>query len=61
MQDEIAAKISAALQSELIGTETVHELEPTKIEAYDLFLVARQKIHTRNLEEMEEASRNNFV
>jgi TolB-like protein len=57
VQDEIAAKISAALQSELIGTESVHELEPTKIEAYDLFLVARQKIHTRNKEEMEEASR----
>ena len=57
VQDEISAKISAALQSELIGSESVHEVEPTAIAAYDLYLVARQKIHTRNLEEMEEASR----
>jgi TolB-like protein len=57
VQDEIAGKISTALQSELIGTATVHEATPTQIEAYDLYLVARQKIHTRDKAEMEDASR----
>ena len=57
VQDEIAAKISEALQSELIGTAPVHESSPTEIEAYDLYLIARQKIHTRDKPEMEDASR----
>ena len=57
VQDEIAGKISAALQSELIGTASVHEVTPTQIEAYDLYLIARQKIHTRDKTEMEDASR----
>jgi tetratricopeptide (TPR) repeat protein len=35
----------------------VHEVTPTQIEAYDLYLVARQKIYTRDKAEMEDASR----
>jgi TolB-like protein/Flp pilus assembly protein TadD len=57
VQDEIAGKISSALQSELIGTASVHEVTPTQIEAYDLYLIARQKIYTRDKTEMEDASR----
>jgi len=57
VQDEIAGKISTALQSELIGTASVHEVTPTQIEAYDLYLIARQKIYTRDKTEMEDASR----
>jgi TolB-like protein len=57
VQDEIADKISIALQSELIGTASVHEVTPTQIEAYDLYLIARQKIYTRDKTEMEDASR----
>ena len=56
VQDEIAGKISAALQSELIGTAAVLEVTPTEIEVYDLYLIARQKIHTRDKAEMEDAS-----
>ena len=56
VQDEIAASISEALRTELIGTKTQQTAE-TAIEAYDLYLVARQKIYTRDKEEMTEASR----
>lgn len=56
VQDEIAASISAALRTELIGTET-QEVAETSIEAYDLYLVARQKIYSRDKEEMTVASR----
>ena len=56
MQDEIAAAITGALRTELIGT-IVQETAETSIEAYDLYLVARQKIYTRDASEMKEASR----
>lgn len=56
VQDEIAAAIAGALRSELIGT-VVQETAETSLEAYDLYLVARQKLYTRDLDEMEEASR----
>jgi len=56
VQDEIAASISSALRTELIGTE-VQQVTATAIEAYDLYLVARQKIYTRDKEEMIEAAR----
>ncbi|MEE8428293.1 MAG: hypothetical protein V3S33_02165, partial [Gammaproteobacteria bacterium] len=55
VQDDIAAKISAALQSELIGTTSVPEATPTQIEAFDIYLLARQNIHTRNKNKMIEA------
>jgi TolB-like protein/tetratricopeptide (TPR) repeat protein len=56
VQDEIAASISGALRAELIGTEPLLVAE-TSIAAYDLYLVARQKIYTRDINEMKEASR----
>ena len=55
VQDDIAAKISAALQSELIGTTSVPEATPTQIEAFDIYLLARKNIHTRNKDKMIEA------
>ncbi len=55
VQDDIAAKISAALQSELIGTTSVPVATPTHIEAFDIYLLARQNIHTRDKDKMVEA------
>ena len=52
VQDDIAEKISSALQSELIGTVSVPEVTPTQIEAFDIYLLARQKIHTRDKDKM---------
>ncbi len=56
VQDEIAAAITGALRTELIGTIT-QETAETSIAAYDFYLIARQKIYTRNVNEMKEASR----
>ena len=56
VQDEIAAAISSALRTELVATPAP-ETTQTSIEAYDLYLVARQKIYSRDKEEMLEASR----
>jgi len=56
VQDEIAAAIVDALRTELIGS-VVQETAETSLEAYDLYLVARQKLYTRDLDEMKEASR----
>ncbi len=55
VQDDIAEKISTALQSELIGTVDVREATPTQIETFDLYLLARQNIHTRDKDKMTEA------
>ena len=55
VQDDIAGKISTALLSELIGTVSVHEATPTHIEAFDIYLLARQNIHTRDKDKMIEA------
>jgi TolB-like protein/Tfp pilus assembly protein PilF len=55
VQDELAAKISTALQSELIGTETIVEASPTEVAAFDLYLEARQLIHSRDREPMAQA------
>ena len=57
VQDEIAAKISRALQSQLIDSGAVQEATPTEIESYDLYLAARQEIHSRNADRMIEASK----
>ncbi len=56
VQDEIAAAITGALRTELIGTN-IQESAETSIEAYDLYLIARQKVYTRVTSEMTEASR----
>ena len=57
VQDELAEKIGDALQTELIGTETesVQEVTESEIAAYDLYLAAREKIHSRAPEEMHAA------
>jgi len=54
VQDEIAQKISTALLTEIVGTETVVKSE-TDPEAYDLFLKARQRIHSRDIMNLREA------
>ena len=55
VQDDIAEKISTALQSQLIGTIEVREATPTQIETFDLYLLARQNIHTRDKDKMTDA------
>ena len=52
VQDELAARISEALHTELIGTTSVQEVTETEIAAYDLYLAAREKIHSRDPAEM---------
>ena len=55
VQDEIAALISTALKAELSGEDAVPHVTPTELAAYDLYLVARQRIRSRNPELMYEA------
>jgi TolB-like protein/Tfp pilus assembly protein PilF len=55
VQDDIAEKISIALQSKLIGNVSLNEATPTEIEAFDIYLLARQNIHTRDKDKMTEA------
>ncbi len=55
VQDEIAQEISNALLSEIVGTR-VHAAERTDTEAYELYLLARQRIHTRDIYRMREAN-----
>ncbi len=55
VQDEIAQSISSALLSEITGTDSVGRATPTDPEAYDLYLLARQKIHSRDPLSMREA------
>ena len=54
VQDEIAQKISVALLTEIVGTEATAQQE-TDPEVYDLFLKARQRIHTRDILNLREA------
>ena len=55
VQDEIAQKISAALLTEIIGTAASGSTQ-TDTEAYELFLKARQRIHTRDIFNLREAN-----
>jgi len=55
VQDELAAMIGTALQAELGGTTATKSTTPTNVEAYDLYLLARQRIRSRNPGLMEEA------
>jgi len=56
LQDEIAQSISDALLTEIIGTDAIAKARTTDPEAYELYLMARPRIHTRDLEDMREAS-----
>ena len=55
VQDEIAQKISDALLTEIVGTEAPEATETDTV-AYDLFLKARQRIHTRDIFNLREAN-----
>jgi TolB-like protein/Flp pilus assembly protein TadD len=56
LQDEIAASIATAMLSEIIGTESVATVARTDNETYELYLLARQRIHSRDPAEMSEAT-----
>jgi TolB-like protein len=55
LQDEIAASIATAMLSEIIGVESVASVARTDNETYELYLLARQRIHSRDPAEMSEA------
>jgi TolB-like protein len=55
VQDEVAALIGEALKAELQGDEALPVVAETDVEAYDLYLLARQRIRSRNPVLMEEA------
>jgi TolB-like protein/tetratricopeptide (TPR) repeat protein len=55
VQDEIAQEITNALLSEIVGTEPIVATR-TDTEAYELYLLARQRIHTRDIYRMREAN-----
>ena len=55
VQDEIAQKISGALLTEIVGTE-IEATAQTDTEAYELYLQARQRIHTRDIFNLREAN-----
>ena len=55
VQDEIAQSISSVLLSEIVGTESVANVTRTDPAGYELYLLARQRIHSRDQGEMEEA------
>ena len=54
VQDEIAAEISNALLTEIVGTEAIVKTQ-TDTEAFELFLMARQRIHSRDILNLREA------
>ncbi len=54
VQDDLAGKIGAALKARLAG-DKASEAAPAALEAYDLYLLARQRIYSRDLEQMREA------
>lgn len=54
VQDDIAGKIGAALKAQLSG-ESATQTAPSALEAYDLYLIARQGIATRDPGQLREA------
>ena len=56
VQDDIAREIATALRSAILGDEQVEKSTPTPVEAYERYLHARQWIHTRDRQLMEEAA-----
>ena len=55
VQDDIAREISTALRSAILGDMPVEKSTPTSVEAYEKYLQARQWIHSRDRNLMEEA------
>ena len=56
VQDDIAREIGTALRSAILGDADIDKATPTPVEAYDKYLRARQWIHTRDRQLMEQAS-----
>ena len=55
VQDEIAREITTALRSAILGEQPVEKAIPTNVVAYEKYLQARQWIHSRARNLMEEA------
>jgi len=55
VQDEIAQSITSALLTEIVGMEFVANATPTDPETYEMYLLARQRIHSRDESQMKEA------
>jgi TolB-like protein/Tfp pilus assembly protein PilF len=55
VQDEIATAISKALLTEMLGTGP-DEVATTDPEAFELYLMARQRIHSRDIYNLREAN-----
>ncbi|HKJ20490.1 MAG TPA: tetratricopeptide repeat protein, partial [Woeseiaceae bacterium] len=56
VQDDLAALIGEALQTELTGEGDIPTVAQTSIEAYDLYLLARQRMYERMQKPLESAS-----
>ena len=56
VQDDIAREIATALRSAILGERPVEKSVPTPVEAYEKYLQARQWIHSRDRQLMEEAA-----
>jgi TolB-like protein/tetratricopeptide (TPR) repeat protein len=55
VQDEIASAISRALLTEVLGAGP-DEVATTDTQAFDLYLMARQRIHSRDIYDLREAN-----
>ena len=55
VQDDIAQKISQALLTEIVGTE-IEMTAQTDPQAYDFYLMGRQRIHARDFTALREAA-----
>ncbi len=55
VQDDLAALIGQALRAELTVDDAIPAVAPTSMDVYDTYLLARQRIRTRNPEMMTEA------
>jgi TolB-like protein/Tfp pilus assembly protein PilF len=55
VQDDIAREISTVLRSAILGEQPVEKTTPIPVEAYEKYLQARQWIHSRDRNLMEEA------
>jgi len=56
VQDDLAREISASLRSAILGESGIEKAVPTPVEAYNKYLRARQWIHSRDRQLMEQAA-----
>lgn len=57
LQDEIAQSIATSMLNEIVGAEAVVATTRTDTETYELYLLARQRINSRDADEMREAAK----